>query len=115
MHKNPDELWQNLINSIQVTPSLGRERASILFGTIFLPALYSLGNLFFSKKLKSRSWALWRNHKAPIPSSLLKLFDNTELPSSSYEQKLGIIFQLRSYCRPRNCQDCEVFKSAISS
>lgn len=115
MHKNPEKLWANLKNSIEVEPSLGQERGAILFGTVFLPALYSLGNLFFSEKIKSQSWALWRNHKAPIPSSLLKLFSNTELSPSSYEKKLGAIFQLRSYCHPRNCQGCEVFKSAISS
>lgn len=115
MNNKPDRLWKNLTSSIRVTPSLGRERSSILFGTVFLPALYSLGNLFFSKKLKSRSWTLWRNHQAQIPSSLIKLFDNTDIPESSYAQKLGAIYQLRSYCQPRNCQNCEVFKSAISS
>lgn len=115
MRKNPDQLWDDIINSIKVTPSLGRERSSILFGTVFLPALYSLGNLFFSEQLKSRSWALWRSHQAQIPSSLLRLLENTDIPSSHYDRKLGAIYQLRSYCKPRNCQDCEVFKSAISS
>lgn len=114
MHKNPTVLWEYLTNKIKAEPSLGRERASILFGTVFLPALYSLGNLFFSQQLKTQSWTLWRNHQAEIPSSLLKLFDHTAIPNSSYEQKLGSIYQLRSYCKPRNCQDCKVFKSAIS-
>lgn len=115
MQKKPDILWQNLLGSITVTPSIGRERASILFGTVFLPALYSLGNLFFSDKLKTRSWNLWRNHRASIPASLLKELNKTDIPASVYAQKLGTIYQLRSYCRPRNCQDCKVFKSAISS
>jgi hypothetical protein len=114
LREEPKELWQNLVNSITVTPSLGRERASILFGTVFLPALYSLGNLFHSEKLKSRTWKLWRTHRVPLPKSLLKLLENTNLPPSLYNQKLGTIFQLRSYCRPKHCQDCKVFKSAIS-
>ena len=112
---NPKLLWQNLLQSVTTKPSVGQERGSILFGTVFLPALYSLGNLFFSAKLKSQSWQLWRNHQANLPSSLLQLLNNTELPRSLYAQKLGTIYQLRAYCRPRNCQDCKVFKNAISS
>jgi hypothetical protein len=115
MHKKPKQLWENLMNSISVTPSLGQERSSILFGTVFLPALYSLGNLLFSQQLKTQSWALWHSHRAKIPSSLLKIFNTTEIPTSFYKQKLGSIYQLRAYCRPRNCQDCKVFKCAISS
>lgn len=115
MRGNPGRLWQNLIESIDVKPTLGQERASILYGTVFLPAIYSLGNLFFSQKLKTRSWELWHNHSARIPSSLLKMLKHTDLSSALYEKKLGTIYQLRSYCRPRNCRDCEVFKSAISS
>lgn len=112
---DPHTLWKNLLDEIMTTPSIGKERASILFGTVFLPALYSLGNLFFSDKLKSKSWHLWANHRAHIPKSLLTRLEDTDLPSSVYANKLGTIHQLRSYCRPRNCQGCKVFKSIISS
>lgn len=115
MQNDPSALWKELLSSITVTPSIGQERASILFGTVFLPAIYSLGNLFFSEKLKSKSWELWHNHRAKIPESLLKRLDKTDIPASVYAQKLGTIYQLRSYCQPRNCQNCKVFKSAISS
>jgi hypothetical protein len=113
MNNDPRDQWQDLLDSITVTPSIGRERASILFGTVFLPAIYSLGNLFFSEKLKSRSWELWHDHRAKIPQSLLKPLDKTDIPASVYAQKLGTVYQLRSYCQPRNCQNCKVFKSAI--
>jgi hypothetical protein len=115
MRDDPELLWNNLVASISTTPGLGQERASILFGTVFLPALYSLGNLFFAQHLKSKSWNLWSKHQAPLPKSLLEKLDNTDISPSIYAQKLGTIHQLRSYCKPRNCQDCEVFKSAISS
>lgn len=115
MQEKPSVLWNNLINSIAVTPSIGRERSSILFGTVFLPALYSLGNLFYSDKLKSRCWRLWHNHSASIPKSLVKILAKTDIPASVYAQKLGTVYQLRAYCRPRKCQDCKVFESAISS
>jgi len=114
LQNSPKELWQDLLDEIQTKPSVGQERASILFGTVFLPSMYFLGNLFFKEELKNHCWSLWQKHEAHIPSSLLKLFDNTDVSPSLYKQKLGSIYQLRSYCRPRNCQDCKVFKSVIS-
>lgn len=113
--KDPKLLWKNMKESISISPSLGEERSSILFGTVFLPALYFLGNLLYSEQLKNRSWRLWKNHQASLPKSLLQLLHDTSLPASIYAQKLGAVYQLRNYCRPRRCQNCEVFKSAISS
>jgi len=115
MRTEPKKSWEQMINAISVSPSLGSERGDILFGTVFLPALYSLGNLFFCDQLKSQSWSLWKDHQVQLPSSLLCLLEQTKLPPSLYAQKLGTIHQLRSYCKPKNCQHCKVFKSAISS
>ena len=115
LQHNPKKLWQKLLDDIQTKPGLGQERASILFGTVFLPSMYFLGNLFFKEALKNQCWSLWQKHEAHIPPSLLRLFDNTDVSPSLYKRKLGSIHQLRSYCRPRNCQDCKVFKSIISS
>lgn len=115
LHNNPKELWQQLLSEIKTKPGIGQERSSILFGTVFLPSMYFLGNLFFKEELKNHCWSLWQKHEAYIPASLLTLFENTNISPSLYNQKLGSIYQLRSYCRPRNCQNCKVFKSAISS
>lgn len=115
LREDPKNLWKNLVNSVNISPALGRDRGAILFGTVLLPALYSLGNLFFSESLKSKSWSLWRAHRVSLPPSLIKLFANTNLPPSLYNSTLGTIFQLRKYCRPKQCQNCKVFKSAISS
>lgn len=112
---NAPLLWQELLNSVTTTPSLGSERSSILFGTVFLPALFILGNLVCSERLKSESWQLWQSHRASLPSSLLRLFEQTPLPPELYTRKLGSIYQLRTYCRPRKCQHCNVFKFIISS
>lgn len=112
---DPERLWEQLVSSVSVTPSLGEQRADILFGTVFLPALYSLGNLFYSKKLRSASWRLWQRHEVDLPSSLLRQLEQTDLSPSLYAHKLGTIHQLRTYCKPRNCQNCKVFKNSISS
>ncbi|WP_445666717.1 DUF2851 family protein [Fodinibius sp. AD559] len=115
LQDNPRELWEKLLDNVQTKPGLGQERASILFGTVFLPSMYFLGNLLLKEGLKNRCWSLWQEHEAHIPSSLFKLFDNADISPSLYKKKLGSIYQLRSYCRPRNCQECKVFKSVISS
>lgn len=115
LRENPKTIWKNMRKSISVRPSLGTERSNILFGTVFLPALYTLGNLFFSEKLKSTSISLWHAHHVSLPPSLIKLFSNSDLPPALYNSTLGTVFQLRAYCRPKQCQNCEVFKSVISS
>jgi len=115
LQTNPKELWKILLDEIQTKPGIGQERGSILFGTVFLPSMYFLGNLFLKEELRNDCWSLWQKHEAHIPSSVLKLFNNTDVSPSLYKQKLGSVYQLRSYCHPRNCQDCKVFKSVISS
>lgn len=115
LNNDPHKLWQDMLNAVSVNPGIGKERGSILLGTVFLPSLYFLGNLLFKTTLKNKSWDLWQKHKAFIPSSLLELFEDTAIPAPAYRQKLGAVHQLRSYCRPRNCQECKVFKSIISS
>lgn len=111
----PAGLWKQLTGSITTKPGLGRERASILYGTVFLPALYALGNLFFAEKNKTAALSEWENHHAHIPESLLQSFKNAGLPPSVYSKKLGAVHQLRAYCQPRHCQQCKVFKSIISA
>lgn len=111
----PKESWNQLINAVSPPPSIGRERANILFGTVFLPSLYLLGNLISCALLKAKSRALWESHRLSLPSSLLRPLEQTELSPSLYNRKLGTIYQLRNYCKARKCQDCKVFKRAISS
>src|SRR5699024_8368335 len=72
LRDDPKLLWQELRDAITHKPSLGKERADILFGTVFLPALYSLGNLFHNRSLKQQSWQLWQSHRVRLPRSLLR-------------------------------------------
>lgn len=117
MQEAPKELWEELINinTKKLNSSIGKERSEILFGTVFLPALYLLGQLFHSAKIKNRSWSLWKNHRVSLPKSLLRRLNDTELESSVYKRKLGTIYQLRHYCKAGRCQKCFVFKNEISS
>ncbi|SHF59680.1 Protein of unknown function [Fodinibius roseus] len=114
MQEEPAKLWDHLVQSIDITPSLGQERAAILFGVVFLPALYALGSLFQSGKLKNKSWNLWQTHRVPLPKSLLKTLHKTAIDPGRYSKKLGTIHQLRNYCKAGQCQKCFVFNYAIS-
>lgn len=115
IQEDPVKLWSELTESIDIRPSLGKERSSILFGVVFLPALYFLGTLFYSEKLKTKSWYLWQNHRVSLPKSLLKVLYKTDLDPACYNKKLGTVHQLRTYCKAGQCQKCFVFKYAISS
>lgn len=115
MRQDPDQSWQKLIRSIDLTPAVGSERSSILFGTVFLPAVYILGNLFHATSLKEKAWNLWVSHEVSLPTSLLKVFHKTELRPALYNKKLGTIHQLRNYCHRGECQKCFVFKNEVFS
>lgn len=115
MKKDPALLWKKLFAQFSVSKPPGNQRRSILFGTVWLPGLYILGNLLHSNARKHTARKHWKNHRANLPKSLLKPLLNLPIPEKIYRKKLGSIQQLRRYCTPRNCQDCKVFKSIISS
>jgi|AntRauTorcE11897_2_1112592.scaffolds.fasta_scaffold00467_14 hypothetical protein len=106
------ESWNNWVKKASLTNS---SRIKILFGTVFLPSLYVLGNLFAHQSLSQKVLSEWRVLKTPIPPSLLKKFRSLELNTTSYRKKLGAIHQLKSYCGPVKCSECFVLKNAIES
>ncbi|MDX1618089.1 MAG: hypothetical protein R3224_04850, partial [Balneolaceae bacterium] len=111
----PETLWADLTGRLVVAPGIGEGRSGILYGVVFLPALYLLGSLFRSDRLRHRAFEIWKNYRTGIPPSLFTLYRNSEIPARLYRRKLGAVYQLRHYCRPRRCQDCEVLQQAISS
>lgn len=115
LQAEPEELWEELNAHITTHPGLGRQRKDILFGTVWLPSFFILGSIFASKPIQTKAFELWQNHRVNIPQSLLKPFNTLDIPASCYQHSLGAVYQLRSYCQPRHCERCEVFKSVISS
>lgn len=115
LKEDSEKLW-NQINTQTTHPQgPGKQRKDILYGTVWLPSLFILGNTFASSTLQTKAYTLWENHRPKIPSSLLTPFQFLDLPASLYSHSLGAVYQLRSYCEPRHCEGCKVFKSAISS
>ena len=113
--KEPAASWRDLLEQNGNLLQSSSERLSILYGTVWLPSLYLLGQLFGSRDVQDRAYQVWQDHEAEVPDSLLKPFQSLGQPEELYRHKLGSIYQLRSYCRPRRCASCEVFKDAISS
>ncbi len=114
-NQNIHRTFVRCVKQVKCRPNLGKERSDILFGTVWLPAIYLLGELFGSKKLASSAKTAWCNHRTKLPASVLRPFQHAGLPASIYQQKLGTVYQLRNYCRQRSCHRCEVFKSTISA
>lgn len=106
------ELWNRWFNNF---PLRNTNRFKILFGTVYLPSLYILGNLYAHSKLSETILARWSALKTPIPASLLSKFNSLNLKDGSYRKKLGTVHQLKSYCNSGGCAECLVLKKAIPS
>ena len=109
---NIDTVWDSWFRFDRAP---GRERRSILYGTVYLPAIYSLGELGHSKKLKKAALSRWRELETPYPQSLVRAFKEAGIPRSFYHKRLGAVHQMKRYCNAGKCNKCLLLKSAISS
>ncbi|MFV1883304.1 MAG: DUF2851 family protein [Balneola sp.] len=95
---------------------LSKSKSELLYGIVFIPAVYVLGQLFQHKKITRKVLEEWDAFKASIPSNLMKPFTSiTEIQEKKYAGKLGLVHQYRAYCEPRRCHECFVLKKVISS
>ncbi|HCD51244.1 MAG TPA: hypothetical protein DEQ34_02260 [Balneolaceae bacterium] len=89
-------------------------RSEILYGTVFLPAKYLLGSLFHDAQLMKASFEAWMSLEAPVPEFIIKQLSGIPgAKAESYQNKLGSVYQLRSYCKKKRCSECEVLKKII--
>ncbi|MBN2732903.1 MAG: DUF2851 family protein [Balneolaceae bacterium] len=100
---------------LEYQPGLGEARASVLWGTVWLPAFYILGDLLANERYTNAAYNAWLNYRTNIPGSVTRLFRQADIPPSTYQQKLGAVHQWRAYCQPGRCEECKVFKDVISS
>lgn len=110
--KNALDLWSIWCKEMDIHKA---GHPKILFATVYLPALYLLGNIYQSNKLINTVKTTWNSYQAPIPKMLLSKFKQLEIPASSYQKKLGAIYQLKHYCALKKCSECLVLKKIISS
>ncbi|MFA5668221.1 MAG: DUF2851 family protein [Balneolaceae bacterium] len=104
------KLWETWCSTLKYSNT---GRIQILYGTVFIPALYAAASMFAYKKLQNACLKEWCSLQSPIPNNLLKPFHSLPLPPQLYNKKLGAIHQLRSYCVPKQCSKCFVLKKAF--
>ncbi|MDZ7771389.1 MAG: DUF2851 family protein [Balneolaceae bacterium] len=111
---DPERIWRELLDEVPEDGRPGAERASILYATVFLPALYLLGERMGPPSLMRRARRAWEACRPLVPDELLVPFALTQLPPELYRRRLGAVYQLRHFCRGRRCEDCKVFQTAIN-
>jgi hypothetical protein len=109
------ESYSELLQHIDTDPGLGRHRSGILFGTVWLPSFYLLGEFTARRSRSLEAKNRWLKHRTRLPQSIIKPFKQAGMPAPVFEQMLGTVHQYRAYCSRLDCRRCGVFQSIISS
>lgn len=113
LNPNSIQLWHSWVKESGFE---GIGRLKILYGTVYLPAIYVLGNLFDYKIISKLSAEAWNDYKVPIPAYVLNEFETFKgINKNKFSKKLGSVHQLKAYCHPRRCHECFVLKKVILS
>jgi hypothetical protein len=107
--------FDEMLRYIDGSPGVGAHRSGVLFGTVWIPAYYLLGDLTGTRAITSKAKKMWGDHRTKLPSSIIKPFKKMDIPASVYEKKLGTVHQYRAYCKQRQCQQCKIFQYLIST
>ncbi|MBO6522219.1 MAG: DUF2851 family protein [Balneolaceae bacterium] len=106
-------LWEKWENSAALS---GSAKMKMLYGIVFVPAMFSLGSLFGVHAIKHKAVEEWKNLRTVVPSQFTKPFISQQhISPETYSHKLGVVHQVRAYCEPRRCHQCIVLKKVISS
>lgn len=105
-------IWQQVLNKAGVTG----QYIQILYGSVFLPAVYALAVLFEYSALKSKVLLEWQSLRTPVPDVFTKKFGQiSPQVKQAISKTLGTAHQIKAYCHQRRCAQCEVLKKAIAS
>jgi len=110
-----DENWNSILDNIEATVLPGKSRLSLIRQLVYFPAVYLLGDLLQSKRLKQSALEFWRSPSQYIPDAIKKPFTSAGFTVRSSTKKIGLAHQYKRYCKQKNCHRCEVFKKAIRS
>ena len=113
LHNDPAELWKDILRRARYRP--GKQRAAVLYTTVLLPAIYILGQLTHSTAKKNWAYNAWRQGGLRIPKSIEKVYKDAGIESDYILYNPGAIYQKKAYCDQRQCNNCEVLKSAVYS
>ncbi len=90
------KLWKNWCKTLNIK---NEGRIKILYGTVFIPAIGVIAQLFAHQKLNALVLDAWNNLRCPIPSSIIKPLHNIGLKETDYKYKLGSVHFLNTYCK----------------
>ena len=111
--KSVFSIWKHWLNMADLPES---SKLKVIYGIVFIPAMHTLGSLFAVSAIKQQVLNEWKEFRALIPSSFTKPFaDHLQISPEIYAHKLGVVHQMRTYCKPRRCHECIVLKKVISS
>lgn len=113
--KNPEESWNELLQSVQPEMLPGKTRLQMIKHTGYLPAIYLLGQLLQSANLMDTSYNIWLSDPHKIPDEIQKPFRDAGFVIKGKTKTFGLAHQLKRYCNQRECYKCNLFKSAIRS
>ncbi len=111
----PFKSWNSIVRQITTGKLPGKSRLNLLKHTVYLPALYLLGELLHSKSLMAGAFESWSSEAQTVPEEVVQPFRKAGFDVSGTANCLGLAHQFKRYCIKRNCHRCEVFKNAIRS
>lgn len=107
--------WNQLIEGVSQANRPGQSRLSLIKQLVYLPALYLLGDLLQSNKVKQSALVAWSSPVQHVPDEMKDPFKKAGFSINASTKKIGLAHQYKRYCREKNCHRCEVFKKAIRS
>lgn len=113
--KNGVDSWSDIIQKIPKGSRPGRDRLSIIKYTVFLPAVYLLGDLFQAKHVRQKAFECWQEAPQQVPRAVSIPFKEAGFTLQKELRVLGLAHQYKRYCKAYRCHECKVFKYAIRS
>lgn len=110
-----EETWNELLERVDPANRSGKSRLSLIKQIVYLPALYLLGDLLQSTKVKQSAFEAWCSTVQHVPEEVKNPFKKAGFKINSTTKKIGLAHQYKRYCMEKNCHRCEVFKKAIRS
>lgn len=107
----PVQLWKHLTHR----SGMGVERATLIYSTVYLPALHILGSLFHDKQLTVDAFSLWMNQKNTLPAPIAKVYKRNGFPKGNYNRTLGAVYQYKHFCRESRCESCFVMQKLLQA
>lgn len=103
-------VWNKFTKSLLVNNS---DLFKILYATVFLPAIYTLGALLSHHHLQQKVLEEWRLLERPVPKKFIQRFSETIEKAPALSKKLGLVHQFNHYCNQKRCTECMVLKKVI--